>query len=202
MGPRIKHRSSSLAVPPTALYPAPGEPGDAGYGIFSGNAFVNKKGEATIIYHGWSIHPCAVARYEKSPPSRSATRGIDWFLIGLWLNPKWVYDQGTCEATPDAVLLKPPLAVEKMADAVFCVPPLTVDFSPDDVLDEPPLTLDSAPDARLDWPPLTLDVGPDASLVPPPLTLDHMPDAKLEWPPLTLAQGAVIALENPATKPP
>ena len=38
---------------PTAL--APGDPDE---GIFSGNAFVNKQGEATILYHGVRAGNC------------------------------------------------------------------------------------------------------------------------------------------------
>jgi len=40
---------------PTALEP---RPGDVDKGIFSGNAFVNKKGEATILYHGVQAGNC------------------------------------------------------------------------------------------------------------------------------------------------
>jgi len=40
---------------PTALAPNPGDPDK---GIFSGNAFVNKEGEATILYHGVKAGNC------------------------------------------------------------------------------------------------------------------------------------------------
>ncbi|GAI97821.1 unnamed protein product, partial [marine sediment metagenome] len=40
---------------PTALVPQPGDPDK---GIFSGNAFVNKQGEATILYHGCGVGNC------------------------------------------------------------------------------------------------------------------------------------------------
>ena len=40
---------------PTALAPNPGDPDK---GIFSGNAFVNKDGQATIIYHGTKAGNC------------------------------------------------------------------------------------------------------------------------------------------------
>jgi sucrose-6-phosphate hydrolase SacC (GH32 family) len=40
---------------PTALAPRPGDPDQ---GIFSGNAFVNKQGEATILYHGCGVGNC------------------------------------------------------------------------------------------------------------------------------------------------
>ena len=39
----------------TALFPAPG---DVDRGIFSGNCFVNKKGEATMLYHGVGAGNC------------------------------------------------------------------------------------------------------------------------------------------------
>ena len=34
------------------------EENDAGYGIFSGNCFINKKGEATMLYHGVKAGNC------------------------------------------------------------------------------------------------------------------------------------------------
>ncbi len=40
---------------PASLVPNPGDPD---VGIFSGNAFVNKEGEATILYHGVSVGNC------------------------------------------------------------------------------------------------------------------------------------------------
>lgn len=40
---------------PTALAPQPDDPD---YGTFSGNAFVNKQGEATILYHGCGVGNC------------------------------------------------------------------------------------------------------------------------------------------------
>lgn len=40
---------------PTALAPHPGDPDK---GIWSGNAFVNKRGEATILYHGFGDGNC------------------------------------------------------------------------------------------------------------------------------------------------
>jgi beta-fructofuranosidase len=56
---------------PTALAPAPGDPD---LGIFSGGAFVNKKGVPTIIYHGVSAGTCIATaeddeliRWRKSP---------------------------------------------------------------------------------------------------------------------------------------
>jgi len=46
---------------PTALAP---KPGDADVGIFSGNAFVNKQGEATILYHGCGVGNCIATSSE------------------------------------------------------------------------------------------------------------------------------------------
>lgn len=40
---------------PTGLYPAPG---DVDRGMFSGNCFVNKEGEATMLYHGVGAGNC------------------------------------------------------------------------------------------------------------------------------------------------
>jgi beta-fructofuranosidase len=46
---------------PTALAPLPGDPDQ---GIFSGNAFVNKRGEATILYHGCGVGNCIATSSE------------------------------------------------------------------------------------------------------------------------------------------
>jgi len=46
---------------PAALYPAPG---DVDKGAFSGNCFVNKKGEATILYHGVGAGNCIATSTE------------------------------------------------------------------------------------------------------------------------------------------
>jgi len=46
---------------PTALAPLPG---DLDQGIFSGNAFINKRGEATILYHGCGIGNCIATSSE------------------------------------------------------------------------------------------------------------------------------------------
>jgi len=46
---------------PTALAPLPGDPDQ---GIFSGNAFVNKQGEATILYHGCGVGNCIATSSE------------------------------------------------------------------------------------------------------------------------------------------
>jgi beta-fructofuranosidase len=46
----------------TALAPKPGDPDT---GIFSGNCFVNKKGEATILYHGISAGNCIATSSDK-----------------------------------------------------------------------------------------------------------------------------------------
>ncbi|MCX5662676.1 MAG: glycoside hydrolase family 32 protein [Planctomycetota bacterium] len=46
---------------PTALAP---NPGDVDRGIFSGNAFVNLKGEATIMYHGVNAGNCVATSAE------------------------------------------------------------------------------------------------------------------------------------------
>lgn len=45
----------------TALFPAPGDPDKA---IFSGNCFVNKKGEATMLYHGVDAGNCIATSAE------------------------------------------------------------------------------------------------------------------------------------------
>ncbi len=47
---------------PPALFPAPGDPDR---GIFSGNCFVNKKGEATMLYHGVNAGNCIATCAEK-----------------------------------------------------------------------------------------------------------------------------------------
>ena len=47
---------------PPALYPAPGDPDR---GIFSGNAFVTKQGEAALMYHGVSAGNCIATSTEK-----------------------------------------------------------------------------------------------------------------------------------------
>jgi beta-fructofuranosidase len=46
---------------PTGLAPRPGDPD---LGIFSGNAFVNKRGEATILYHGVGVGNCIATSAE------------------------------------------------------------------------------------------------------------------------------------------
>jgi len=46
-----------------ALFPAPGDPDR---GIFSGNCFVNKKGEATMLYHGVGAGNCIATSGEPS----------------------------------------------------------------------------------------------------------------------------------------
>jgi beta-fructofuranosidase len=46
---------------PTGLAPRPGDPDR---GIFSGNAFVNKRGEATILYHGVGVGNCIATSAE------------------------------------------------------------------------------------------------------------------------------------------
>ena len=46
---------------PTALAPNPGDPDQ---GIFSGNAFVSKQGEATILYHGVGVGNCIATSSE------------------------------------------------------------------------------------------------------------------------------------------
>ena len=46
---------------PTGLAPRPGDPDQ---GIFSGNAFVNKQGEATILYHGVGVGNCIATSSE------------------------------------------------------------------------------------------------------------------------------------------
>jgi beta-fructofuranosidase len=67
---------------PPALFPAPGDPDK---GIFSGNCFVNKKGEATILYHGVGAGNCIAVsaethldRWEKLPANP--------------IQPKWSWD--------------------------------------------------------------------------------------------------------------
>ncbi|MBN2307717.1 MAG: GH32 C-terminal domain-containing protein [Candidatus Hydrogenedentes bacterium] len=46
---------------PAALFPAPGDPDQ---GIFSGNCFVNLKGEATMLYHGVNAGNCIATSAE------------------------------------------------------------------------------------------------------------------------------------------
>ena len=48
-------------IHPPALFPAPGDPDR---GIFSGNAFVNKEGAATILYHGVDAGNCIATSSE------------------------------------------------------------------------------------------------------------------------------------------
>ena len=47
-----------------ALYPTPDSPEK---GIFSGNCFVNRKGEATMVYHGCGAGNCMATSTDKKP---------------------------------------------------------------------------------------------------------------------------------------
>ncbi len=67
---------------PPALVVAPGDPDR---GIFSGNCFLNKKGEATMLYHGVRAGNCIAV---------SAERNLDHWkkLPSNPIQPKWSWD--------------------------------------------------------------------------------------------------------------